>query len=189
MSWADVMSEGNTSDKTPIAKFEAGNTIIRVLDSEPHSYWSHWMVKQQQGISCLGTGCPVCDVIKQQKADGVKDRSYTSSKRHAMRILNKNTNQMEVMIQGKNFMQDLLTLHKEVGDIRDYDIKVVRKGTGTDTTYTLLPVAPQPLTDDEKKLISEVNMEEFFKPLDKDVVIQLMEGKTFKEIYGQGDEQ
>ena len=191
MSWNDIEGNGNFDDKEkiPYTKFEQGNTVIRILDGEPYSFWSHWAVKQNMGITCLGKDCPICDVVKQQKADGVEKKTYNSSKRHAMRILNKNTGRMEIMLQGKQFMQDLYTYHKEIGDLRDYDIKVVRKGTETDTKYTLLPCPPAPLTDAEKALISEVDLPEVLKPYDKDVIIKLMEGKTLKEIFGNGDEE
>ena len=97
MSWNDIEGNGNFDDKEkiPYTKFEQGNTVIRILDGEPYSFWSHWAVKQNMGITCLGKDCPICDVVKQQKADGVEKKTYNSSKRHAMRILNKNTGRME----------------------------------------------------------------------------------------------
>ena len=90
---------------------------------------------------------------------------------------------MEVMIQGKTFFSQLLDLHKEVGNITTYDIKVIRKGSGTDTTYTLLPAAPTDF-DTEGKEIEEVDMQELFKAPTKEEMLQLMEGKTWAEING-----
>lgn len=185
MSWDDVTaSGGEKKEKTPYTAFGAGNTVIRVLDEEPFSFWSHWLQKQQTSVTCPGKDCPICGVIAQMKANK-ETPIYTSSKRHAIRVWNYVTNQMEVMIQGKNFFQQLLTLHKEVGDITGYDIKVVRKGTGTDTTYTLLPSAPKPFEITEG--VSDVDLTDLLKAPTKEEIIQLMEGKTWTEINGQED--
>ena len=83
-----------------------------------------------------------------------------------MRIWNYQTNQMEIMIQGKSFFQNLLTLHKEVGDIKSYDIKVTRKGEGTNTTYMLLPTAPKDFEHNDS--ITEVDLADNFKPMEKE---------------------
>ena len=186
MSWDDVLgnSGGEKKEKTPYTSFPTGNTIIRVLDNEPFSFWSHWLQKQQTSITCPGKGCPICNIIAQMKANNEKPM-YTSSKRHAVRIWNYTTNQMEIMIQGKNFFQQLLTLHKEVGDITSYDIKVVRKGDGTDTTYTLLPSAPKDFEVTEG--IEDVNLEEILKAPTNDEILALIEGKTWTEINGTND--
>lgn len=182
MSWDDVTREsGGASEKTPYTKFENGATLIRILDDEPYSFWQHWLAKQNTSVLCMGKGCPICDVIKQMKAEGLAP-IYNSTQRHAIRIWNYTTAKMEVLIQGRTFFSQLLTLHKEVGDIRGYDIKCIRKGSGTDTTYTLLPAAPTPFTTTEG--VEEIDMAETFKIPTANEVRQLMEGKTWAEING-----
>ena len=163
-------------------KFNEGNNLIRILDNEPFSYWSHWLNKQQTSVACMGKDCPICAIIAQMKANK-ETPIYTSTMRHAIRIWNYTTNQMEIMIQGKNFFNDLLTLHKEVGDITSYDIKVVRKGEGTETKYTLLPTVPKDfaITDG----ITEVDMKDVFSPPTKEEMLLLIEGKTWSEINGE----
>ena len=73
--------------------------------------------------------------------------------------------------------------HKEMGDLREYDVKVVRSGSGTNTTYNIMPMTPSPF-DTEDKLIEEVDMEEQFKAPTKEEMRQLIEGKTWAEING-----
>lgn len=180
MSWTDVENTGQDSEKIPYSKFENGNTLIRVLDDEPYSFWSHWLESQQTSVTCRGKDCPICNIIAQMKANK-EPAIYNSTQRHAIRIWNYTTNQMEIMIQGKNFMNQLLTLHKEVGDIKGYDVKLVRKGTGTDTTYTLLPTNPQEFVAPEGKITDVVMSETFAAPSKEDMLL-LMEGKTWKEI-------
>ena len=189
MAWADIERKSNTNkeDRVPYTKFEAGATTIRILDNEPYSFWSHWLPSQNTSVICMGKGCPICAVIAEEKANKVANKKYSSTQRHAIRIWNYKTNQMEVMIQGKNFFSQLLTLHREVGDITTYDIKVIRSGEGKETSYTVIPSAPSEFGIEEG--IEEVNMEELFKAPEKDVILQLMEGKTYAEIYGNNEDE
>lgn len=186
MGWNEVeYTAGSGGDKIPYTKFPEGNTLIRILDSEPYSFWSHWMTKHNKGANCLGKDCPICSVIASQKANK-ETPTYTSSQRHAIRIWNYTTNQMEIMIQGKTFFGQLLTLHKDVGDIRSYDIKVVRKGSDTSTTYMLLPMKEAAFEHTDK--IEEVNYGDLFKPIEKDKLLLLMEGKSWEEVFGKSEE-
>ena len=182
MGWEQVSGERNSSDKINYTKFESGNTMIRVLDNEPYSAWFHWLPKQQTSIACLGKDCPFCNIIARAKANK-EQPMYNSSQRHAVRIWNYKTEQMEIMIQSKTFFSQLLDLHKEVGDITSYDIKVIRKGEGTSTVYTMLPSAPKDF-DVEGKDIVEVDFAEQFKAPTKEEALMLLDGKTWSEING-----
>ena len=108
---------------------------------------------------------------------------YNSTQRHAVRVWNYKTNQMEVMIQGRTFFSSLLDLHTEVGDITTYDIKVIRKGEKTDTTYNMLPQQPKDFDVSDKE-ITDVDFEELFKAPTKEEMIMLIQGKTWSEING-----
>lgn len=185
MGWNEVDSKEKT--KVPYTKFPEGTTKIRVLDKEPYSFWQHWLEKQKTSVTCLGKDCPICNVISQAKANKMTP-PYNSTQRHALRIWNYSTNQMEVMIQGRTFMQGLLSLLREVGDITEYDIKIMRSGTGTNTSYTPLPTAPSEF-DYEDKVIEEINMEELFKAPTKEEMIQLMQGMSWNEINNVSDEE
>lgn len=188
MSWTDVEGKsGGSKDKIPFTSFPEGTTIIRILDAEPHSYWNHWLPKQNMGSTCMGKGCPICDVIAQSKANKVK-APYTSIRRHGIRVWNYSTQQMEIMAQGNTFFQDLLVLHKNVGDITSYNIKVVRSGSGmNDTKYTLLP--QQPTEFDHADGVIDVDWSEVFKPIDKDKLLLLMEGKSKEEVFGKSESE
>lgn len=182
MGWNDVTANNGTGtekERIPYTKFPEGNTIIRVIDAEPYSFWQHWINKLKTSAICGSKDCPICAVIKESKANGIQPE-YNNSHRHAMRIWNYTTNQMEVLIQGKSFMSDLYTLHKEVGDIREYDIKVVRKGSDKTTTYSLLPMAVSDFEHADK--IEEVDFTEMFKPTERNVMLQMMAGTPRNEI-------
>lgn len=187
MSWNDVEKKaGEEKDKIPYSKLEQGTTMIRVISEEPYSFWSHWLTKQNTSVTCLGKDCPICGIIAQQKANK-QEKTYSSTQRHSLLVYNYTTKQYEILIQGKTFFSQLLTLHREIGDIRDYDIKIVRNGEGKNTTYTILPTAPKEFECDEEAPV--VDFEEVFKPLDKSIVIQLMEGKSYEEIYNNSDNE
>ncbi len=187
MSWDDVErqgGEGTTTEKTPYTRFEKGATMIRILDNDPHSFWSHWLQQQKTSITCPGKGCPICNVIAQAKANKTQV-PYSSTQRHAVRVWNYSTERMEILIQGKKFFSDLLALHREVGDITTYDIKVIRNGEGTDTTYMILPQTPKEFEHGDE--VEEVNLAEVLHAPTNEEILQLMEGKTWDEINGTGE--
>ena len=181
MSWADVSGTNKTTEKVPYTKFPNGATKIRILDAEPYSFWQHWLPDQGTSVSCMGKDCPICNVNAQAKSANEKTK-FGNSQRHALRIWNYTTNQMEIMIQGKTFFNSLLTLHREVGDLREYDVKAIRGGSGTDTNYTILPSQPAPF-EHEAECVA-VDMADLFKAPEKDIMIKLMEGQTWTDIYG-----
>lgn len=45
------------------------------------------------------------------------------------------------------------------GNPEDYDLTITRKGSGLDTEYTVVPSPKKPLTDEEKTLVEEANLD------------------------------
>lgn len=186
MSWNDVTRDNANAEKVPYTKFENGSTIIRILDNEPFSFWSHWLQKQQTSVTCLGKDCPICNVIRAQKANK-ETPQYSSTQRHCVRIWNYKEERLEVMIQGRTFFSQLLDLHKEVGDITTYDIKVIRKGEGTNTTYTLLPQPAKEFEIPNQEEFDSINLSELMAPPTMENMLMLMEGHTWAEINGMSE--
>lgn len=183
MSWSDVRNE-SSKEKVPYTKFSEGLTKIRVLDAEPYSWWQHWIPSSKTSVTCPGSDCPICEVIIKQK-NAKETPTFNNSRRHALRIWNYTTNQMEIVIQGRGFMQNLLDLHEEIGDIREYDIKIKRSGSGLDTSYTALPTPASDFEFADK--IYDVDMEDLFKTPDRSILIQLMQGKKWSDIGNDDD--
>jgi hypothetical protein len=77
-------------------------------------------------------------------------------------------------------MSNLLALNKEVGDLRTYDVKVIRSGTDKNTSYMCLPTTVSEFA--YKDNITEVDFEELFKAPSPEGMIQLMEGKSWADI-------
>ena len=161
-----------------------GITELRFLDEEPFVRWAHWIQPAKRNISCLGANCPVCNAIKSAKKAGVKS-PYNSNRKFAMHVYNFKTNRVEMLEQSKTFFASLLALHQEVGDIRNYNIKVKTQNAGTtDVLHTLLPCPPTELSDDIKEQCKDLKpFEEIFKVATPDQVLDLMNGKSPEEVF------
>ena len=184
--WEEVLKDPsqNSTSKTEFTKLQNGITELRFLDGEPFVRWAHWIAQAKRNVSCIGAECPVCDAIKASRQAGIKPQ-FTSNRKFAMHVLNLNTGNVEVLEQGKVFFTQLHALHEEIGDIRNYNIKVKTQNAGsTDVTYTLLPCQVTELNEEQKELCKELKpFEEVFKKPTKDQVIQLMSGKSPEEVF------
>ena len=111
---------------------------------------------------------------------------YNSNRKFAMHVYNVSNGKVEILEQGKNFFAQLHALHEEVGDIRNYNIKVKTQNAGsTDVIYTLMPMSPKELTDEEKELTKELKpFDEVFKKPTREQIIDLMNGKSPEEVFG-----
>ena len=182
--WDEVLKEGGSSQKTEFTKLKNGITELRFLDDEPFVRWAHWLANAKRNISCIGTGCPVCEAIKTAKSTGTKV-PYNSNRKFAMHVYNVTTGQSEILEQGKNFFTQLHALHEEVGDIRNYNIKVKTQNAGsTDVIYTLLPGAPSDMTEEMVKASEELKpFDDVFKKPTRDQIIALMSGVSPEEVF------
>lgn len=180
----------NNNNKTEFTKLQNGITELRFLDAEPFVRWAHWIAQAKRNISCLGADCPVCEAVKASKQTGIKPQ-YSSNRKFAMHVLNLTTGNVEVLEQGKVFFTQLYALHEEIGDVRNYNIKVKTQNAGsTDVTYTLLPCQPSELDDTQKELCSELKpFDEIFKKPTREQVLQLMAGKTPEEVFSNVSEE
>ena len=138
-----------STNKTEFTKLQNGITELRFLDESPFVRWAHWINTAKRNISCLGANCPVCESVKASKSVGAKP-AYTSNRKFAMHVFNFTTNRVEILEQGKTFFTQLRALHEEIGDIRNYNIKIKTQNAGsTDVTYTLMPCAPTELNEEQ----------------------------------------
>lgn len=185
MGWEQV--EGTSSDegKLDYTKFEAGKaTIIRALDGAPNSKWRHWLPQANRSVTCCGKDCPICESIKKAKDAGVTP-AFSSTMKHTMHIFNKSSQKVELLEQGKTFFDQLLAFKNNIGDIRDYDIKVIRSGKDKNTTYTMIPMPLSGLTKEELAMYeaNKVDIDDLIKPYTVEQTRGFMEGKSAEEIF------
>lgn len=189
MGWEQVEGKPSDEGKLDYAKFEAGKaTVIRVLDEAPTSKWRHWLPQANRSVTCCGKDCPICNSIKVAKDAGVSP-AFSSTMKHTIHIFNKTTGKVELLEQGKTFFDQLLVYKKNMGDVRDYDIKVIRTGKDKQTTYTMIPLPPSGLTKEELQMYeaNKVDIEELIKPYTVEQTRGFMEGKSAEEIFATTD--
>jgi hypothetical protein len=197
-SWDVDSNTGGTGggDKANFAKFPEGITKIRVIDEAPYQRWTHFMKKFKRSINCPGKGCPICEIRRAEKQNKMP-YSHAMAKRFALNIINRETNRVEIMEQGKTFIQDLVDL---MGDLRedggktllDADIKVRRRGLGQDdTTYRLDIDSVSALSDIDKDLIDKkrIKLDEYFKPHTPEQILRLLNGEAWEDVMASNQEK
>lgn len=189
MGWDAVEGKASEEGKLDYAKFEEKKPIvIRILDEAPTSKWRHWLQQANRSVTCCGKECPICESIKKAKDAGLTP-AFSSTMKHTIHILNKSTNKVELLEQGKTFFDQLLAFKNNIGDIRDFDIKIIRSGTKTSTTYTMIPMPVSGLTKEEFAMYeaNKVDIEELIKPYTIEQTRGFMEGKSIEEIFADKD--
>lgn len=188
MSWNDVEENkggNNGGDKKDIEflTLSVGNNQIRFLEEEPETFWQHWIPTANggKGISakCIGAknGCPVCAHMKELGQDKGK---WSLRKVHTINVLDRKDGKVKLLQKGNSLFQDLKVFLLSMGDLRNYDVNIVRTGKGfNDTKYTIIPVmnsAPVPAD------LELYNLKEIFTDISKDEMIILMNGGNYADI-------
>jgi hypothetical protein len=158
LSGWDSLQDDNNGSKTSFTKFNAGEiTQIRCLTNVPVVRWSHFIPSAKRSVTCLGTGCPVCDARELAKSQGV-DCKFNTSKKFAIVIYNYKTEQVEILEQGKAFFEQLHSFHTEIAcAVSEFDKEI--EGD---------------LPDLSKQ----------FAPPTKEQMLALMDGKSAQDVFG-----
>lgn len=186
MSW-DLKKDSKSGSKMEFTKFPVGVTHIRVLDKEPHIRWIHWIQSAMRSANCPGKGCPICEIRAKQKENG-EEQTYNMARRYAVQVLNRDTNQLEIMEQGITFFEDLRDLLSELEDsgktLGDVDLKVKRRGKGKDDTSYRIDIHDEyELTEDDQKLMKDmVDLKEFFMPHTIEQLTRVINGEDWTEV-------
>ncbi len=189
MAWSDVNtnsgSNSNQGQEVKYAKLKEGSNKGRILDEQPFSRWTHWIPQANGGkgcsVDCIGNDCPVCKAIKEDKKANRKTK-YSKRKTHAINWLNRDTGEVEVLDKGNKVFAGLLVLLQQMGDLRNYDVNIVKTGEGFNTDYQVLPVFPPvPLTEAEKNL-EKYSVEVMKKEFTKEQIEKLMQGALLDSI-------
>lgn len=188
-SW-DVNAGNNGSgndSKAEFLKFPEGITRIRIVDAAPYQRWTHFMKKHKRSINCPGRGCPICEIRRQEKANGMP-YTYQMAKRFAINAINRETGRVEILEQGKTFIQDLQDIMADLKadgeELINADIKVRRRGTGQDdTSYRLDVDKIYPLSADDEKLIKgKIALDEYFKPHTPEQILRIINGEDWATV-------
>lgn len=192
-----------SKETVKFAKFEQGNTVIRLLEDRPYSRNTHWIPQAQGGkgigIDCIGKGCPVCDVIRQERADKKEVLTYRNKPQNSINVLVKKVNgtvvnEVRILEHGNKMFGDLrdaFLQYKEMGlanSITDLDYSINKTGVGLDTRYQVMamPVGIKPLTDEEKAM-EKTPLTELRPELDTAQILMLMNGENLNDIIDMKD--
>ena len=192
--WDFDSNKGTSSTKASFTKFPIGITRVRVIDEEPVVRWAHFIPSLKRSINCPGRGCPICEIRKEQKANG-QPYTYPVGRRLAMNIINRETGTLEIMEQGIGFYQDLReimdTLSDEDKGLINIDIKVRRRGTTKDDTSYRLDVDKEyPLSSKDLELVGEkINLDEYFKPHDPEKILRIIQGEDWNDVFATRQEE
>ena len=182
--WSQVGNNVTTQNKAKFLSLPVGITNVRVLDAEPFTRWSHWVPSANRSVTCPGKGCPICEAINVAKQNKIQPQ-FSRQKKHSVNVINRTTGQVEILEQGNTMFEELFELHTENGDIRGYDIKIKRSGSGTNTKYRVDALEKTPLTEEELKLAEEnrIELEEYFKAPTFEQATQIMNGARPEEVF------
>ena len=127
--------------------FEEGITTIRLL-SHSYSFRSHYIKKERKSYDCTGdvSTCKWCQLGNRSGGKWA----------YMVLVRDEKAPAIKVMEAGWSIFETILNLakDKDYGDPRGYDLKITRKGTGTDTSYTVIPGKDTKFNDKEDKLVS-----------------------------------
>lgn len=194
IGWDFKETGGSNNKKQEFTKFPEGITKIRVVDEAPYERWTHFLIRDKRSINCPGKGCPICEIRKSQKANKIP-YTYPVARRFALQIINRNTGKLEIMEQGITFMQDLRDvmemLHEDGKKLIDVDLQVRRRGTGKDNTSYRIDIAEEyELSEDDIAKMGEmIDLEEYFKPHEPELITRVINGENFDEVmFGNSED-
>lgn len=189
----DKSSNATAYVKTEFTKFPVGITRIRVVDDVPTWRWAHWWVPAKRFVTCAGVKCPICEIRKNQKANG-ETQTYNMTKRYSFNVVNRESQKVEVLEQGVTFFKDVKELMDDLNNegkkLQDVDIKVRRRGTGQDDTSYRLDVGDAtPLNTTEVKALEfKTDFTEYYKVPDREEILRLLAGETYEQVFYNKEE-
>lgn len=120
-------------------------SAIGVFRGDIYDYKQHWATGKKS-MPCTGPGCQECLV----KAPSLRFRVNF--------IVNENgTPCAKIFEQGTKVYKQLRELDKEWPIEKNF-LKITRNGTGTDTTYSIMPIQNSAVTPEKEKLLAQVKL-------------------------------
>ncbi len=137
MSFKNASIEQNDS---LFVKFKEGVTRLRIVSEEVEAW------KLFENRKCIGV-----------YTDPNKGRSVGAKQKFYMWVINRETEQVQILDAGSMIMGALQDLAKDddygFDALPPYDIKITRKGSELDTKYSVMNAPPTELTEADKELV------------------------------------
>lgn len=145
----ESIKKGN---KASFLSLKAGESaVVRFVDQAPVGSWQHWIPSVKRSVICQGADCPICAYLKGLSKDEKKNAKANNTRKFAMQLIDRTDNTLKIFENGITAFTQLKELMAEMGDLRNFDIKIKRTSDG----YIFFPQAPKPLTEEDGKLYEQ----------------------------------
>jgi hypothetical protein len=194
-----IKNKGQGHNEIVRIKFKEGENPIRIIGSYKF-YNDHWFTSVERNAICPGKDCPMCNnpekfklfeqarALREQKKEKEaketfrKAYSFDPRVQYAVNVIDRADGKVKIWAFSRTIKEKIMSFGKKYGDPTEYDIIVVRKGTGNassnnPTKYDVIAERTNvPLTAEEKQLkVYSLNV--IFKPTSVEKIQAYMRGE------------
>ena len=158
---------------------------ILFLTENPVNFYEHYVKALNRYFTCSQNNCPLCDTGNKPSYRGaylILDTRYEEwTDKENKKQSRQNT--VKVMKQGIKAMK-VIKKHQEKRGLLKHGWEIERTGEGTDTTYTLLPMDKDELTEgikvptDEESAEAKKKMIDNLAPKSREDILDILAGRT-----------
>ena len=132
-------------------KLNDGQEITGVFRGVPHTFRRHW--EGNRGSECIGAECPLC------KAESEKKEPKRPAFRFRINLLTSAEGKYapKIFEGGGELYDELSSLDKKF-NLAQTPVTITRRGTGTNTRYSIIPLPHMPVSKEMDKQISAVTL-------------------------------
>lgn len=186
----DIETKKGGNKVTYFSLKQGESAIIRFVDQAPTMFWSHWLPQVRRSIVCLGDNCPICNYLSGLAKEEKSKAKAGNSRKFAMQVIDRTDNTLKLYEMGITVITQLKELMNEMGDLRNFDIKVKRTSDG----YIFFPQAPKPFSDADGVLYTQkVDLAEFYENKRKGTSPQqaqeLLDGVPPEVVYAKKEDK
>lgn len=128
-------------------KLEDGKSVYGVFRGEIYEFRQHWV----EGKSSLCPGKATCKNCQEGTKPSFRFRlNFITVENGAWTA--------KIFEQGWTVHEQLRAIHEGDYDLEKHQVKITRHGKGTDTTYSIIPVANGLINSPQEKDISQVKL-------------------------------
>ena len=160
MKFKDLTSSGGKN----FLRMKPGDEIRGVFRGDPVDFRQHWKQGESRGYVCPGR--ETCDRCKAGEKSAFRFRINFVVKENAVYVA-------KVFEQGKASYEALKALHQDY-NLEANTMKIRRVGSGTDTTYSILPVPKGEVSEEFLKAMETLKLNAL-SPFDQDATPQAEE--------------
>lgn len=129
-------------------KLKSGESVVGLLRGEIYEFKQHWIQSTKSSAICIGPpDCTECALGNKPSFRFKVNMLIHDGKVFVPHILE----------QGWNVYKQLQTLHEELNLEKNF-IKIVRNGAGTQTTYSIIPIANGALKPEHEEKVDQVKL-------------------------------